>query len=176
MPLISPEYKSLQTEFHNSTPEYGISSTKHVEDILSLSKSVGSRDILDYGCGKACLQKGLPFPIQNYDPCMSEYDLNPIPAQIVVCTDVLEHIEIDCLKDVLDDLQSLTLKVLFLNVACHPAKKILPDGRNAHLIQQPPSWWLSWLLPRFNLHAFQAEKGGFTALLMPLSPVEPNDA
>lgn len=174
--LISSEYKRLQTEFHDATPAYGISSRKYVDTILGLAKSIDTQDILDYGCGKACLQKGIPFPIQNYDPGMPEYDRRPHAADVVVCTDVLEHIEIDCLKEVLDDLQSLTKKALFVNVACRPAKKSLPDGRNAHLIQQPPDWWLSWLLPRFSLQAFQAESGAFTALLMPLPKLESSDA
>ena len=26
-------------------------------------------------------------------------------------------------------------------ISCAPAKLILPDGRNAHLIQQEPDWW-----------------------------------
>lgn len=168
MTLITPQYKSLQTEFHNERPDYGISSRKHIEPILGLSKQLSTRDILDYGCGKAMLQKGLPFPIQNYDPCMSEYDRRPSPADLVVCTDVLEHIEPDCLRAVMDDLRALTKLVLFVDVACHAAKKILPDGRNAHLLIQPPNWWLSWLLPRFNLQSFQSTGNSFTAILFPL--------
>lgn len=164
--LITSEYQQLQTAFHEQRPDYGVSGQKHVETILSLSQQLQCRDILDYGCGKATLQKGIPFPIQNYDPCMPEYNRRPEPARIVVCTDVLEHIEIDCLKDVLDDIRELTKQVLLVNVACRPAKKILPDGRNAHLLQETPNWWLTWLLPRFALHSFQAGNGDFTALFM----------
>jgi hypothetical protein len=173
MTLITPEYQSLQTQFHNARPDYGISSRKHIDHVLHLAKNLGTRDILDYGCGKAMLQKGIPFPIQNYDPAMSEYTRRPMPADLVVCTDVLEHIEPTCLKDVMDDLRSLTRKCLLLDVACRPASKILPDGRNAHLIIETPNWWLSWLLPRFNLHSFQATEGSFTALLFPNDPTVP---
>ena len=174
--LITPEYQTLQSQFHLERPDYGISGSKHVEPILNFSKKLNTRDILDYGCGKATLQKGIPFPIQNYDPCTEEYNRRPQPAAIVVCTDVLEHIEIACLKDVLDDLANLTKHILFVNVACRPAKKFLPDGRNAHLIQETPNWWLTWLLPRFTLHSFQASNGEFTALLMPLQiPSETNN-
>ena len=178
MSLITPEYLELQTRFHEARPDYGMSGHKHVEPILSLSQQLKSRDILDYGCGKASLQKGLPFPIQNYDPCMPEYERRPQPAVIVVCTDVLEHIEIDCLKDVLDDIRELTKQLLFMNVACRPAKKFLPDGRNAHLLQENPNWWLTWLLPRFHLHSFQVGNGDFTALFFipPIEPVASNDA
>lgn len=165
--LITPEYQQLQEQFHLARPDYGTSSHKHVEPILGIAKMLGSRDILDYGCGKAQLQKGIPYPIQNYDPCMPEYSRRPSPADLVVCTDVLEHIEPACLKEVMDDLARLTRRVIFVNVACRPASKVLPDGRNAHLIQETPNWWLTWLLPRFELQSFQAAKGDFTALLVP---------
>lgn len=165
--LITPSYQSLQAQFHLDRPDYGTSSHKHVEPILGIAKMLGTRDILDYGCGKGMLQKGIPFPIQNYDPCMPEYARRPAQADLVVCTDVLEHIEPECLKEVMDDITLLTRKVLFVNVACRPAKKVLPDGRNAHLLQETPNWWLTWFLPRFDLQSFQVGQGDFTALLTP---------
>jgi uncharacterized membrane protein YkvA (DUF1232 family) len=43
-----------------------------------------------------------------------------------------------------------------------PAKKILSDGRNAHLIQEPIEWWLPRFGERFDLiHAQPARKGFF---------------
>lgn len=169
MSLISTEYQALQHSFHHATPHYGTSGQKHCEPLQAFCQKLNTKDVLDYGCGKATLQKGLPFPIQNYDPCVDEYSKRPVPADIVVCTDVLEHIEPECIKEVMDDLRSLTKQLLFVNVACRPAKKTLPDGRNAHIIQESPNWWLTWLLPRFALHSFQANDGEFTALMTPLA-------
>src|SRR5437899_636723 len=169
---ITPEYEVLQKQLHATRPDYGMSGHRFAEPILDYAKKLNTRDILDYGCGKASLQKSIPFPIQNYDPCMEEYSRRPDPATIVVCTDMLEHVEIDCLPDVLADLAALTKQLLFLNVACRPAKKFLADGRNAHLIQQNPNWWLTWLIPRFQLHSFQADAGQFTALLTTLPKEE----
>jgi cytochrome oxidase Cu insertion factor (SCO1/SenC/PrrC family) len=59
----------------------------------------------------------------------------------VVCTDVLEHIELDRLRAVMNHIQGLARKVILLSVALDPANKTLSDGRNAHLIQKPPAWW-----------------------------------
>src|SRR6476646_3596930 len=116
--LITPEYQALQQKFHIDRPDYGTSSPRHVDFILDLSKKLNTRSILDYGCGKAGLQKGLPFPITNYDPCMPEYAKRPEGEfDIVVCTDVLEHIEPDCLNSVLQDLIGFARQLLFLNVA-----------------------------------------------------------
>lgn len=167
--LITPEYQELQHKFHFDRPDYGVSGSRHCEPLQNFCQKLNTKDVLDYGCGKATLQKGLPFPIQNYDPCVDEYSRPPTPADIVVCTDVLEHIEPECIKAVMDDLRRLTKKMLFVNIACGPAKKFLPDGRNAHILQESPNWWLTWLLPRFALHSFQADDGHFTAILTPLA-------
>jgi hypothetical protein len=32
-----------------------------------------------------------------------------------------------------------------------PAIKILADGRNAHLIQKPSSWWLTKIVKHFEI-------------------------
>lgn len=173
MPLITPAYLDLQSKFHETCPEYGISGHKHVDTVLSLAQQMKTRDILDYGCGKATLQKGIPFPIQNYDPCTVEYNRRPICADLVVCTDVFEHLEYECLGEVLDDIAALTKQMAFINIACRPAKKFLPDGRNAHIIQETPNWWLTWILPRFELHSFQANEGSCIMLLRTLKkPIE----
>jgi hypothetical protein len=164
---ITPEYKALQTAFHESTPDYGISGSKHAEPVRNFSEKLQTRDILDYGCGKQTLQRSLPFPIQNYDPCIPECSKRPVPADLVVCTDVLEHVEKDCIYEVLKDLLSLTKRVLFLNVSTRPARKILPDGRNAHILIQPSEWWLALLMAFFHVQSFQDGPGEFTALLTP---------
>jgi len=168
MPLYTEEYKQLQEKFHVDRPDYGTSSHRWCEMIVQTAQKLQTRDILDYGCGKAHLQKGIPFPIQNYDPFIPEYSTRPSPAAIVVCTDLLEHIEPACLDDVLSDLHELTLDMLFLNVATRAASKFLPDGRNAHLIQESGNWWLQKLLPRFELTSFQVGKGEFTAIMTPI--------
>lgn len=117
---------------------------KYGPTIKQLCDAAQSTDVLDYGCGKRQLEKALGFPIQNYDPAVEGLE-TCVPADIVCCTDVLEHIEPECLTAVLDDLRSCTLKVGFLTIAMRPAKKVLADGRNAHLIQQNAQWWIEAL-------------------------------
>jgi hypothetical protein len=43
-------------------------------------------------------------------------------------------------------------------IANRPAKKLLPDGRNAHLIQQPRDWWLPRLAQRFAIHQVEGNE------------------
>jgi hypothetical protein len=72
----------------------------------------------------------------------------PKPSDILVCTDVLEHIEPTLLDNVLDHIERLTREVALLVISCRPANAVLPDGRNAHLIIETPDWWLEKLLAR----------------------------
>jgi len=74
---------------------------------------------------------------------------------------VLEHIEPDLLDNVLDDLKRVTAGKGIFTVHTGEAVKTLPDGRNAHLIQQPPEWWLPGLIERFDLVAFNRMPMGF---------------
>ena len=105
--------------------------------------------------------------VQCYDPGVPEYSELPTPAEMVVCIDVLEHIEPDYIEDVLDHLEQLTEKVLFATVHLGPAGKILPDGRNAHLIQKPAEWWLPKIMERFTLKGFnQRDANGFEVLCL----------
>ena len=104
--------------------------------------------------------------IQCYDPGVPEYADLPKPSQMVVCIDVLEHIEPELLDNVLDHLEELTEEVLFATIHTEPAGKVLPDGRNAHLIQKPPEWWLPKIMERFTLKGYNLRKKGFEVLCL----------
>src|SRR5438445_303211 len=109
---ITSAYADLQRQLH-AQGNYGTSGAKHADRILGLAQKLGTKDILDYGCGQQTLQKNIPFPIQNYDPCIAGLDSPPSSADLVVCSDVLEHIEPQCIDDVIQDLGRLTKKVIF---------------------------------------------------------------
>lgn len=153
MNLISESYRAQNVLLHEN-PSYGVSGHKYAEMVASMALRLGTRDILDYGCGKRTLEKALGFPIKNYDPCIADLDAGPLDADLVVCGDVLEHVEPDYLDNVLDDLQRLTKRAALLVVDTMPAQKTLPDGRNAHLIQEGPEWWLPKIMARFEVESF----------------------
>jgi|TARA_R100001244_G_scaffold49634_1_gene43821 hypothetical protein len=159
--LITEEYKELNKQLHAGNKEYGVTSKYYANDILAMCNALNDEDILDYGCGKAELARLLPFKIQSYDPCIEKYSNRPRPANILVCIDVLEHIEPECLDDVLEDISSFTKKSIFLTVATAEALKKLPDGRNAHLIVQDYKKWLSKLWEHFTLVNYSQRAYGF---------------
>jgi FkbM family methyltransferase len=149
--LISRDYVALNKQLHEDRPDYGIGGGKYVDTILQMAAGIQTTSVLDYGCGKGHLAKGLPFPIWEYDPAIPGKDELPRPADLVVCTDVLEHIEPQNIKHVLDDLRRVTRKVGYYVIHTGPARKTLADGRNAHLIQQKRGWWEKTLSEFFDL-------------------------
>ena len=153
--LISEAYRKEQVLMH-TLKAYGKSGGKWWQQVCELIDKHECRTWLDYGCGTGKLaanvrKTGLSVLIEEYDPGVVGKDV-PISASfdLVTCLDVLEHIEPECLDDVLADLWRLTGKIAFVVVATRPAGKELPDGRNAHLIVQPWEWWLAKLREHFE--------------------------
>jgi cyclopropane fatty-acyl-phospholipid synthase-like methyltransferase len=168
--LISKHYLEQQQALHRN-PDYGVASLGFAPMVADLVNSLEISDLLDYGCGKGRLVQSLAGKVQRnltvrcYDPAIPEYATPPAPAQMVVCIDVLEHIESASLNAVLDDLARCTRQYGLFSVHTGPAQKVLDDGRNAHLIQNPPEWWLSKLSRRFDLQTFQRTPNGFYVLV-----------
>lgn len=150
--LISPGYKAIQEKFHFNKKEYGVSGHKWADHVKGMAAAMKTEDVLDYGCGKCTLSNAIPhLQWQLYDPCIKRHSKMPVPSDLVVCTDVLEHIEPDKLDNVLDHLRSLTKKAAFLVIHLGPANKHFPDGTNAHLIQESYKWWTMKVWDRWNV-------------------------
>lgn len=161
--LISESYRKQLEEMHAEKAHFGAGAAeKHLDMIRDVADSVAARTILDYGAGKQSLAKAMKDrTVFSYDPAVPEISEEPDPADLVVCTDVLEHIEPDCLDDVLADIRRCSKKCALLTVCTVPAAKHLPDGRNAHLIVENSRWWLRKLLHHFDPLTFQIGHNGF---------------
>jgi hypothetical protein len=164
--LISEDYRKMQQQLHEN-PDYGVASVVYASLVAQVIEGVGAQEMLDYGAGKGRLGITLkehlksPLSIRHYDPAIPAWSARPEPCGFVACIDVLEHIEPALLDHVLDDLQRVTAHVGIFTVHTGAAKKVLPDGRNAHLIQEPPAWWLPKFLARFELMTFNRMQQGF---------------
>ncbi len=162
---ISAEYLAQQKLLHRN-PDYGVASRHYAPLVIQLADQCKAKSISDYGAGKCNLQKKMrelgkeAFEYFPYDPAFPEYG-PPKPADLVCCIDVLEHIEPAWLDAVLDDLERITRGIGLLTIHTGAAVKTLPDGRNAHLIQQPASWWLPRLCERFEISHLQRVPNGF---------------
>lgn len=149
--IISKNYLKQNELLHQTNPAYGISGSRYTTEVLQLAQELNTTDVLDYGCGKGTLAKSLPFTIKEYDPAISEKSGVPGVADLVVCTDVLEHIEPEFLDNVLGDIARCTMKKVFFVIHNGPAMKTLPDGRNTHLIQENKIWWNEKLKQEFDI-------------------------
>lgn len=152
--LITPEYLEKQKLLHETKPHYGTCGAEYAPQVKELCGRLKTKDVLDYGCGKRELERALGWRIRNYDPALPGLDMEPEPATLVVCTDVLEHIEPECLDDVLRHIRSLTLNCAVLSICTVPANKHFPDGTNLHLIIEPAKWWVHKIYEHFEVLQF----------------------
>ena len=164
--LITDEYRQIQQKLHEN-PDYGVASVGYAPLVAQVIEQLGIAELLDYGAGKGRLGAALraqlrrPLKIHHYDPAIPEWSAAPAPCSFVACIDVLEHIEPALIDNVLDDLRRVTAGAGLFTVHTGPAVKFLSDGRNAHLIQQPPAWWLPRIAERFELVTFNRMPQGF---------------
>jgi hypothetical protein len=169
--VISEGYRRQQQELHKN-PDYGTMSIEFAPIVKQVLEAGKLQSLSDYGAGKQNLIKtlngkfGVQIDYRPYDPAFPEYG-EPQPADLVCCIDVLEHIEPELLDNVLDELQRITVRYGLYSVHTGAAIKVLSDGRNAHLTQQPSSWWLPRLCQRFEIDALNKTAGGFYVLVSP---------
>ena len=114
--------------------------------------------MLDYGCGKGfyydnpsdsyglkidSLRNYWGIDIDLYDPCFERNSFldKKKNFDLIICVDVLEHIPTSDIDWVLEEIISKAKKYVFINVACHPAIALLPNGKNAHININTPDWW-----------------------------------
>lgn len=153
---ITEEYKEQNRQLHQSNPNYGVSGAKWAGLVGDVYKQCDCASVLDYGCGKQTLAKAAPhLMIKGYDPCIEGLDSLPAPADLVVCGDVMEHVEEGCVDDVLDHIYSLARKAVIFVISTRKAVKTLPDGRNAHITIKPGNWWLHRLMCRWEVNLYQ---------------------
>jgi uncharacterized Rossmann fold enzyme len=155
---ISAEYLEMQRQMH-AMPEYGSNHSNLAVPVYLLAsqmaRKLGSCDVLDYGCGKEALRKSIEQAFspainttyRGYDP--ASLAAEPRAADLVVCADVMEHVEIECVDAVLDHIKSLARHAVYFSISLVPAKKTLPDGRNAHITLLAPDDWLAMIKCRW---------------------------
>lgn len=149
--LISRPYRDLQIELHTRPGGYGDKGDKWAQAVRDLITRFYATSVLDYGCGQGALARALrgkPIPgvrIAEYDPAVPGKDGTPLFADLIVVTDVLEHVEPDRLDQALAHLRLLKRKAVFAVIATRASSRTMADGRNAHLIVEQDAWWLETL-------------------------------
>ena len=148
--FINKEYQNQLAELHKNEKKFsaGAKKLKLVEPFLEKYKP---NSLIDFGCGKGGLINAIKdkykINVSGYDPGVDEFSSWPARASdVVISTDALEHVELALLEKTLMGINELFTVSAFLLIACYPAKKSLPNGRNAHLIVESPEWWRTTIL------------------------------
>lgn len=158
---ITDDYARLNQELHESNAGFGAGGYRHADRVMALRDEYDAETVLDFGCGKGTLKKHLGSPewFAEYDPAIPGKDAQPQRADLVVASDVLEHIEPELLDNVLFRIASLSVKAVFLVIATRPASKNLADGTNAHKIVEDAYWWREKLSKRFLIMEWKVNPG-----------------
>jgi hypothetical protein len=155
--LVSEEYRKTLEDTHRETNHsWGQTAPLYTGGILTYMQQNNFEEVLDYGSAHGSFRKSLNNPnidVTEYDPGYPDKASTNIPKKFLVCIDVLEHVEPSLIDDVLEDIQRCTLEKAFLTIACYPARQILSDGRNAHLIVESPTWWKEKILKLFDIES-----------------------
>jgi 2-polyprenyl-3-methyl-5-hydroxy-6-metoxy-1,4-benzoquinol methylase len=167
--LITDAYRQEQIRLHAASHGYAGNGDQWLPAVQAVIARYLPKSVLDYGAGQGALAGALrahyqALDIREYDPAVEGKAAMPASADVVVCTDVLEHIEPNCLSGVLDHLHSLVQVALFVVIATRPSDKRLSDGRNAHLIIDNAAWWAEQL----RAHGFTGRTPPFNVTPSPL--------
>ena len=136
--------------------ESNLSIFNMVNEISLFIDYLKPKNILDYGCGNGVLLKLLKhnytkINIDGYDPAIKEFSVIPNNHyDMIINTDVLEHIPKSDIADVLNHIKSLSNNVFF---CLHHGKAwtILPNGENAHITIEPKEWYHNLMKKYFDI-------------------------
>jgi SAM-dependent methyltransferase len=151
--MISPTLQRQYMRLHESKENYGHSGSKHLAAIINEVRKCST--ILDYGCGKGNLVRKLTaagYNATGYDPAVPKFQIKPKGKfDMVISTDVLEHVEPLMLAYVLQDIRDYARHKVYLAIALrYDRTNKLPDGSNPHKIVKPSSWWTATLTKSFT--------------------------
>ena len=123
-------YDFLMFIYHLKKDKFkGYSLKENLSFIDNIIKTNNINSIMDYGCGKAMSYKDYPFEKKQldiflYDPYFFKYRKLPKKKfELLICTDVMEHIQKNEIENTLAKMNKYSSKNLFFSICTRPAKK-----------------------------------------------------
>lgn len=157
--LISESYRQAMAERHSQSSVFGSEGFRYQDTVRKLVNATDSKSVLDYGCGKGVLAAKLDFPIWEYDPAIEGKEATPKSADLVICTNVLEHVEDDFFDSVMGDLARCIKKVGYFKMGVGS-----------------PEYWKKALNNYFYVGQVSLDNGEVVAVVGPkVSSIKKND-
>lgn len=133
---------------------YGSSAHLYFDTIAKQVLALNPGSILDFGCGRSDLVAHFWADgrrrIAKHDAAIGMYQEMPEGQfDLVLCTDVMEHILLQDIDRVLGEIRKKSMRVLF-TISLRPARAKLPDGRNAHVSLLSVDEWTRWIMSVFG--------------------------
>ena len=155
--MFTEKYRLLNKQLHESNADYGTAIKSKINLITDIIDNQHIHSVLDYGCGKGLLKKLLLEKYGDNKLWINEYDiafeqkLSRSPSDLVVCSDVMEHVETEYTKAVLEDIEHHTQRYALFVISTKQSDKNLPDGRNAHINIKSTKDWAELLNQYFEI-------------------------
>ena len=135
------QYKIL----HKNKPNYGKTSIELYDVVKSIIVNKKIKTVLDFGCGKSELidriHNDLGILCYRYDPAIEEYSrLIEHSVDLILCTDVLQHIPEYDLDSVFLQMRRLS-NCVFFKIKCTQHHTLLPNGEFANCTVHDVNWW-----------------------------------
>jgi len=146
--LISDEYRALLCWLHEASPDFGTAGDKQAQQVGLLMRMLGTTDVLDYGCGKGNLISRFPG-IKGYDPGVPKFANDPQPADLVICTRVLEYVEETSVNAVMQHIARLAKRMVYFEIGVRPREQYISETPVA--ITRDTRWWFDVISQYFEL-------------------------
>lgn len=143
------KYLEQYKQLHQNKQGYGATGESMAGVIYRQLLKLKPMSILDYGCGKSKLVELLRWQdgvvLNKYDPAVAGVDKIPYKKyELVITTDVLEHIPEEELKTNLDRISGLSETSIHA-ISLRESGNVLPDGTPCHVTVKPQKWWEQFL-------------------------------
>jgi len=163
---ISKEYQEQLLAVRQGPGKWGTTAARNAgapvaEIVHRVHRMLNGRPplVLDYGAGEGMLAEYLhehtEAHVYEYDPCVEGKQEMPDAAfDLVVSSDVLEHVEAEYIPAVLDEcFRKADIGVFHHISTCLTGRK-LPDGRDFHISCHEHAWWYNRLAVAASKHNF----------------------
>lgn len=156
--MLTARHRKRNLRLHKANAQYGAQGGRYASGVVSLIEHYGISSLLDFGCGKGDLVKAVSsrkpeVTAHGYDPCVPGFTKLPKEPRydMVTCIHVLEHVEPTQLLRILQYLDYISGKVLYIDVKdSRHSGPVFLDGSGSNTVQMSADGWSELLEMAFG--------------------------